>query len=108
MQFSTDALRQFDKQHVWHPFTPMRQWIDSDPLVMTAAEGMHLIDSDGNRYLDGVSSLWCNVHGHRVPEIDNAIRAQLDKVAHTTMLGLANEPATVLAERLMRIVPRGL
>ena len=69
---------------------------------------MHLIDSDGNRYLDGVSSLWCNVHGHRVPEIDDAVRAQLDKVAHTTMLGLASEPAILLAERLMKIVPAGL
>ena len=97
-----------DKQFIWHPFTHMRQWIESDPLVITAAEGMHLIDSDGNRYLDGVSSLWCNVHGHRVAEIDEAIRAQLDKVAHTTMLGLANEPATLLAERLMRLVPRNL
>ena len=68
--------------------------------MITAAEGMHLIDSDGNRYLDGVSSLWCNVHGHRVPEIDAAVRAQLDKVAHTTMLGLASEPAILLADRL--------
>jgi adenosylmethionine-8-amino-7-oxononanoate aminotransferase len=69
---------------------------------------MYLIDSDGNRYLDGVSSLWCNVHGHRVPEIDAAIRAQLDRVAHTTMLGLASEPGIRLAERLMRLVPPGL
>jgi adenosylmethionine-8-amino-7-oxononanoate aminotransferase len=82
--------------------------LEAEPLVITAAEGMYLIDSDGNRYLDGVSSLWCNVHGHRVREIDDAIRAQLDKVAHTTMLGLANEPATLLAERLMKIVPQNL
>src|ERR1700677_2104833 len=102
------ALADLDKQYIWHPFTHMRQWIDSDPLVITAGDGMHLIDSDGNRYLDGVSSLWCNVHGHRVPEIDNAIRAQLDKVSHTTMLGLTNEPATLLAERLMRLLPPNL
>jgi len=76
--------------------------------VITAADGMYLIDSDGRRYLDGVSSLWCNVHGHRVPEIDDAIRRQLDKVAHTTMLGLASEPAILLADRLMQIVPRNL
>ncbi|HEX8524963.1 MAG TPA: adenosylmethionine--8-amino-7-oxononanoate transaminase [Tepidisphaeraceae bacterium] len=101
----TERLRELDRQHVWHPFTPMKLWLESDPLVITAAVGMHLIDSDGNRYLDGVSSLWCNVHGHRVPEIDEAIRRQLEKVAHTTMLGLANEPATLLAERLMQIVP---
>ena len=86
----------------------MEPWIESDPLVITAAEGMHLIDSDGNRYLDGFSSLWCNVHGHRVPEIDQAIRDQLDKVAHTTMLGLANEPAAVLAEQLLAIAPSSL
>ena len=86
----------------------MKVWAESDPLVIVAAEGMHLIDSDGNRYLDGVSSLWCNVHGHRVHEIDAAIVAQLGKVAHTTMLGLTNEPAILLADRLIKIVPPGL
>ena len=104
----TDELRRLDKQFVWHPFTHMKQWVADEPLVIVAAEGMHLIDSDGKRYLDGVSSLWCNVHGHRVREIDDAIAAQLGKVAHSTMLGLANEPAAVLAERLVRIAPRGL
>src|SRR5690242_10759597 len=107
-RYSTDELRRLDKQHVWHPFTPMKLWNESDPLVIVAAQGMYLVDSDGNRYLDGVSSLWCNVHGHRVPEIDQAIRDQLGKVAHTTMLGLASEPAILLAERLMRIVPQNL
>jgi adenosylmethionine-8-amino-7-oxononanoate aminotransferase len=105
---NTDQLRQLDKQHVWHPFTPMKLWLESEPLVITHADGMYLFDSDGNRYLDGISSLWCNVHGHRVSKIDQAIRAQLEKVAHTTMLGLANEPATLLAARLMKIVPKGL
>ena len=105
---TTDQLRALDKQHVWHPFTPMKLWAESDPLVITAADGMYLIDSDGNRYLDGVSSLWCNVHGHRVLAIDQAIRDQLEKVAHTTMLGLASEPATLLAHRLMQLVPRNL
>ena len=107
-QPGTAELRRMDKQFVWHPFTPMKVWLENDPLVIVAAEGMYLIDSDGNRYLDGVSSLWCNVHGHRVPEIDRAIRAQLDKVAHTTMLGLASEPAILLSDRMMRIVPPGL
>src|SRR3954451_8931505 len=106
--YSTAELRRLDKQHVWHPFTPMKLWDEGDPLVIVAAEGMHLIDSDGRRYLDGVSSLWCNVHGHRVPEIDDAIRDQLDRVAHTTMLGLASEPAVLLADRLMKLVPPGL
>ena len=108
MTSDTELLRSLDKRHVWHPFTPMRQWLEGDPLVITSGEGMHLVDSDGNRYLDGVSSLWCNVHGHRVPELDAAIIAQLGKISHSTMLGLANEPATLLAGRLMQIVPRGL
>jgi adenosylmethionine-8-amino-7-oxononanoate aminotransferase len=108
VSYTTEQLRRLDQQHLWHPFTPMSLWLDSDPLVITAAEGMYLIDSDGNRYLDGVSSLWCNVHGHRVPEIDEAIRRQLEKVAHSTMLGLASEPAILLAARLMRIVPGNL
>src|SRR4051812_28868601 len=108
MAHSPAELRALDHTHVWHPFTPMKQWLAGDPLVITAAEGMYLIDSDGRRYLDGVSSLWCNVHGHRVPEIDDAIRAQLGRVAHTTMLGLASEPAILLAERLMRVVPKSL
>jgi adenosylmethionine-8-amino-7-oxononanoate transaminase len=97
-----------DRKYLWHPFTPMRQWLADDPLVITDAQGMYLIDSDGNRYLDGVSSLWCNVHGHRVPEIDAAIIDQLGKVAHSTMLGLASEPAIRLAEQLMPLVPPGL
>src|SRR5438105_8804386 len=103
-------LRQLDKQYLWHPFTHMQQWLadQAGPLVITSAQGMYLLDSDGNRYFDGVSSLWCNVHGHRVSEIDAAVRAQLDRVAHSTMLGLANEPAILLAERLIKIAPRGL
>jgi len=105
---TTEQLRALDKRHLWHPFTHMKLWLEDDPLVITDADGMHLIDSDGNHYLDGVSSLWCNVHGHRVPEIDEAIRRQLERVAHTTMLGLASEPAILLAERLMKLVPLGL
>jgi lysine--8-amino-7-oxononanoate aminotransferase len=106
LPMTTQELRELDRQHLWHPFTPMSLW--TDPLVITSADGFYLIDSDGYRYLDGVSSLWCNVHGHRVPEIDAAIRAQLEKVAHTTLLGLANEPSILLAQRLMRIVPPNL
>jgi adenosylmethionine-8-amino-7-oxononanoate aminotransferase len=108
MNERTARMQHLDRQHIWHPFTHHKLWNADEPLVITAAEGMHLIDSDGNRYLDGVSSLWCNVHGHRVPEIDAAVRAQLDKVAHTTMLGLASEPAILLADRLMKIVPKNL
>jgi len=105
---TTQELRTLDKQHVWHPFTPMSLWLDDEPLVITAGDGFHLIDSDGNRYLDGVSSLWCNVHGHRVSEIDAAIRAQLDRIAHSTLLGLANEPSILLAEKLTKLVPPNL
>jgi adenosylmethionine-8-amino-7-oxononanoate aminotransferase len=108
MSYTSIQLQTLDKQHIWHPFTPMSLWLDEDPLVITAAEGMYLIDSDGNRYLDGVSSLWCNVHGHRVPHIDQAIRNQLDEVAHSSLLGLASEQSIVLADRLMKIVPPNL
>src|SRR4051794_10735055 len=107
-RYSPAELCRLDKQNIWHPFTPMKLWGEADPLVIVAAEGMHLIDSDGNRYLDGVSSLWCNVHGHQVPEIDEGVRRQLGRVAHTTMLGMASEPAILLAERLMHVVPQGL
>ncbi|MEM9882302.1 MAG: adenosylmethionine--8-amino-7-oxononanoate transaminase [Planctomycetota bacterium] len=102
----TDADRsaRLDHAHVWHPFTPMRQWCEQPPLVIERGEGPFLFDTAGNRYLDGVSSLWCNVHGHRVPAIDDAVRQQLDRVAHTTLLGLASPPSIELAARLVRRV----
>ncbi len=103
-----NALIHADHTHVWHPFTPMKQWRQSHPLIIHHAQGDLLYDVHNNPYIDGVSSIWCNVHGHRVPEIDNAIRDQLDKVAHTTMLGLVNVPATQLAELLVNITPPGL
>jgi adenosylmethionine-8-amino-7-oxononanoate aminotransferase len=83
----------------------MAQW---QPLVITEAAGAYLIAEDGRRYLDGVSSLWCNVHGHRRPEIDAAVRAQLDRLAHSTLLGLAHPPSIELAERLCAVAPPGL
>jgi adenosylmethionine-8-amino-7-oxononanoate aminotransferase len=107
-QCDTATLRRLDAEYLWHPFTPMQTWLASEQLVITAAEGMYLIDSEGKSYLDGISSLWCNVHGHRVPEIDQAIRRQLDRVAHTTMLGLASEPGISLAEQLVPLLPRSL
>src|SRR5215217_3308829 len=97
-----------DHDHLWHPFTQQREWVAEEPLLIEAAEGSELIDTDGRRYLDGVSSLWCNVHGHRHPGIDAAIQAQLDRVAHTTMLGLTHPGATELAARLVEIAPEGL
>src|SRR3954463_11394473 len=90
-----------DLRPVWHPFTAHSAWPDDEPLVIDRAEGMHLIDTDGNRYLDGVSSLWLTVHGHRVPEIDEAIRDQLDWLHHATFLGLTHEPGIALAEQLL-------
>lgn len=97
-----------DHAHVWHPFTPMRQWREQTPMVIDRAEGFELIDTEGNRYLDGVSSLWCNVHGHRVPAIDDAIRQQLDKVAHSTMLGLTHAPAAEFAAKLIERINRNV
>src|SRR6185369_12399342 len=95
-------LAEKDHRYVWHPFTQMRDWTAEPPLIIAAAEGSELIDVDGRRYLDGVSSLWVTVHGHRRRELDEAVRAQLDRVAHSTLLGLSNVPSIELAERLVR------
>jgi adenosylmethionine---8-amino-7-oxononanoate aminotransferase len=97
-----------DRSHLWHPFTQQRGWEQEAPVIIERAEGTNLIDSEGRAYIDGVSSLWCNVHGHRHHYIDCAVRAQLDRVAHTTMLGLSHPPAIELAERLIQIAPPGL
>jgi adenosylmethionine---8-amino-7-oxononanoate aminotransferase len=101
-------LLKADQAHVWHPFTQMQGWASDEPLVIERAEGNYLFDDLGRRYLDGVSSLWCNVHGHKKREIDDAIRAQLDRVAHTTLLGLASVPSIELAEALVQLAPAGL
>ena len=97
-----------DRKVLWHPFTPMLEWFREDPLVIERGEGNYLVDTDGRRYLDGVSSLWVTVHGHARPEINEAIRAQLDRLAHSTLLGLTHPPAIELAERLVRLAPAGL
>ena len=102
------SLAELDHRHLWHPFTEQRAWCDEPPLVIERAEGTTLYDSDGKAYIDGVSSLWCNVHGHRHPVIDAAVRAQLGRVAHSTMLGLTHAPAIELAQRLVSIAPDGL
>ncbi len=105
---SREQLEQWDREHVWHPFTPMQAYAAEKPLIIAAARGCFLIDLDGREYLDGVSSLWCNVHGHRVPQLDAALREQLDAVAHSTLLGLSNVPAIRLARRLVELAPPGL
>ncbi len=97
-----------DRKYIWHPFTQMKDWQTEDFPVIDRGEGCYLIDTEGRRYLDGVSSLWCNVHGHRVKEIDRAIKKQLGKIAHTTFLGLTHPTAIELAEKLISIAPKGL
>ena len=94
-----------DLASVWHPFTQHAMWAYDEPLVIERGEGMHLVDSDGVRYLDGVSSLWVTVHGHGVPEIDEAIRRQLGRLDHSTFLGLTHEPGIELAEKLLATAP---
>jgi adenosylmethionine-8-amino-7-oxononanoate aminotransferase len=99
---------QLDRDHLWHPFTQQQSWVEEEPLMIERAEGAELIDSEGNRYLDGVSSLWCNVHGHRHEGIDAAVREQLGRVAHSTMLGLSHPGAAELAAKLVELAPPGL
>ena len=105
---SEGRIQDLDARHLWHPFTQQQGWSEDEALVIERGEGTDLIDTDGRRYIDGVSSLWCNVHGHRHPGIDKAIRDQLDRIAHSTMLGLTHPLAAELAERLVEIAPPGL
>jgi adenosylmethionine-8-amino-7-oxononanoate aminotransferase len=97
-----------DLAAVWHPFTQHALWPADDPLVIDRAAGVHLYDADGKRYLDGVSSLWVTVHGHGTPEINAAIGAQLERLDHSTFLGLTHEPGIALAEELLRVAPEEL
>jgi adenosylmethionine-8-amino-7-oxononanoate aminotransferase len=106
---TTAELAAADRRHLWHPFTQQQAWeSEQAPIVIDHAEGTTLYDTYGNAYIDGVSSLWCNVHGHRERAIDDAVKAQLDRVAHSTMLGLSHAPAIELAEQLLAIAPPGL
>ncbi len=101
-------LIEIDRRLLWHPFTQASEWNSYDPLVIERGAGFHLYDIDGRRYLDGVSSLWCNVHGHGHPAVTAAIHEQADRLAHSTMLGLSHEPAIELASRLVEITPEPL
>ena len=109
MREETRRWIEADKRHAWHPFTPQDAWTaeDHQPLVLTGGEGAWLIDSEGRRYLDGNSSIWTNIHGHRHPKLDAALREQLDRVSHTSYLGFANPRAAELAERLVAFFPTG-
>src|SRR5688572_25923030 len=103
------TLADLDHRHLWHPFTQQREWVNAgEPLIVVRAEGNTLVDIHGRRYLDGVSSLWTTVHGHHHPDLDRALRDQLDAVAHSTLLGLTHPPAITLAAALVRAAPAGL
>ncbi len=99
-------LEEVDKKHIWHPFTQMKEWENEKQIIIAEGRNCHLIDMEGRTYLDGVSSLWVNIHGHGKKEIDEAIKRQIDKISHSTLLGLSNIPAIELAEKLVRIIER--
>src|ERR1035437_140349 len=96
-------LAQLDHASVWHPFTQMRDWLQREPIVIIKGKGAVLHDVRGREYLDANSSVWTNLHGHNHPKINAAITRQLKKIAHSTALGLANEPASLLAEKLVKL-----
>lgn len=104
----TQRLQAEDRRYLWHPFTQQRDWAKAAPLIIERGRGAYLEDTDGRRYLDGVSSIWVNLHGHRKGALDRALTAQLKRIAHSTLLGLSNVPAIELAKRLVGIAPRGL
>jgi adenosylmethionine-8-amino-7-oxononanoate aminotransferase len=101
-------LKRLDHAYLWHPFTQMQEWMGEEPCIISHGEGHYLVDVHGRKYLDGVSSLWCNVHGHRKKELDEAIKAQLNRIAHSTFLGLSHVPGIQLAQKLIEIAPKGL
>ena len=101
-------LKTLDREYIWHPFTQMQDWMGEEPLIIERGEGHYLIDTEGRRYLDGVSSLWCNVHGHQRKELDEALQNQLDRIAHSTFLGLGHVPGIELAQKLVERAPKGL
>lgn len=101
-------IEKLDKKHLWHPFTQMKEWEQESPLIITEGRGSFLKDIYGKWYIDGVSSLWVTVHGHRKKEIDDAVKGQIDRISHSTLLGLTHPPAAELAGRLVRIAPKGL
>lgn len=104
----TTTLADWDRTYLWHPFTQMQEWEQQKPLIIERGKGPYLIDTEGKRYLDGTSSIWVNLHGHCQPALDRAMKKQLDRLAHSTLLGLSNPPAIQLARALIRIAPKGL
>jgi len=104
----SSPLSDWDRRFLWHPFTQMQEWEKEEPVIIERGKGSHLIDINGTQYLDGTSSIWVNLHGHRHPVLDRALNRQLKKIAHSTLLGLSNPPAIRLARELIRIAPKGL
>ena len=100
-------LTAWEKAHVWHPFTQMLDWMapEHQPLFITHGEGAWLVDHEGRRYLDGNSTIWTNLHGHRHAHLDAALHQQAGKISHVSALGFANEPATRLAKALVECWP---
>ena len=105
---SKSNIKSYDLDYIWHPFTQMKEYAEEEPLVIEDSDGVYLIDSDGKKYIDGVSSLWVNIHGHKVEKIDNAVKKQLNKNSHSTLLGITNPSAAILAKKLIDIAPKGL
>lgn len=105
---TTAQLGQWDRTYLWHPFTQMQEWEREEPLIIERGKGVYLIDRAGRKYLDGTSSIWVNLHGHRHRALDRALRDQLGRIAHSTLLGLSNPPAILLARELIRLAPKGL
>ena len=103
---SKSKIKSYDLDYIWHPFTQMKEYKEDEPIVIEDSDGVYLIDSDGNRYIDGVSSLWVNIHGHKVKKIDEAIKKQIDKIAHSTLLGVTNPSAAILAKKLIDIAKK--
>ena len=101
-------IREFSRRHVWQPFTQMADWLEEEPIVISSGKGCVLKDMEGKEYIDGYSSMWVNVLGHSHPGINDGIRSQLDKIAHSTMLGLSNEVAAEAAKSLLEVVPKNL
>ena len=105
------GLKAVDKNVLWHPFTQQWEWeknIHETPLVIARGNGNYIYDSSGRKYLDGVSSLWANLHGHNHPSINRALIRQIKKISHSTFLGLTHEPGIRLAQALVKIAPIGL
>jgi adenosylmethionine-8-amino-7-oxononanoate aminotransferase len=103
-----EELKRLDHTYLWHPFTQMQEWMGEEPCIIERGDGCYLYDIQGRRYIDGVSSLWCNIHGHRKKELDDALKGQIDRISHSTFLGLGHVPGIELARKLIEVAPQGL